>query len=162
MTTRLCECGCGQPTSIVTQTSTAEGVRRGEYRRFIQNHHRLISGNEVITKSDMWRGYSRARKIQRADRCEKCGSDGDGLIDRHHKDQNQLNNDPSNIAFLCRQCHREAHCREDLYESCANGHKWTPENTYYQKRRNGNLSRRCRECHRSEQLAYTRRKEKAA
>lgn len=29
-------------------------------------------------------------------------------VDRHHRDGNSQNNDPSNIAFLCRRCHMAA------------------------------------------------------
>ena len=44
----LCECGCGQITSISPKTSAKEGIKSGEYRRFcfghqnrrfIKNHH---------------------------------------------------------------------------------------------------------------------------
>lgn len=43
--------------------------------------------------------------------CEVCGKAGKGrgVIDRHHRDSNRLNNDPSNIAFLCRRHHQAAH-----------------------------------------------------
>lgn len=36
--------------------------------------------------------------------CEVCGKRGE----RHHKDSNPINNDPSNIVFLCRKHHMEA------------------------------------------------------
>lgn len=43
--------------------------------------------------------------------CEVCGKSGRGrgVIDRHHRDSDRLNNDPSNIAFLCRRHHQAAH-----------------------------------------------------
>ena len=34
--------------------------------------------------------------------CLDCGAKA---TERHHVDENTLNNDPSNIAFLCRRCH---------------------------------------------------------
>lgn len=37
--------------------------------------------------------------------CEKCGAI---RAERHHNDGNTLNNDLTNIAFLCRHCHMEA------------------------------------------------------
>lgn len=43
--------------------------------------------------------------------CEVCGKTGKGrgVIDRHHRDSDRLNNDRSNIAFLCRRHHQAAH-----------------------------------------------------
>jgi hypothetical protein len=37
--------------------------------------------------------------------CTRCGKK---RAERHHKDGNPANNDPSNIDFLCRRCHMEA------------------------------------------------------
>lgn len=37
--------------------------------------------------------------------CTGCGKK---RAERHHKDGNPANNDPSNIDFLCRRCHMEA------------------------------------------------------
>ena len=57
--------------------------------------------------------------------CEVCGS---GPTDRHHKDDNPLNNSPSNIAFLCRRHHMEADGRlRDLVSSGASRNKLTLE-----------------------------------
>lgn len=36
--TKLCECGCGQPTSIVRKTSRERGIVAGQPRRFILGH----------------------------------------------------------------------------------------------------------------------------
>lgn len=38
--------------------------------------------------------------------CEECGIEA--KIDRHHKDKNRKNGEVSNIARLCRWCHRVA------------------------------------------------------
>lgn len=40
--------------------------------------------------------------------CEACGRDR-GVIDRHHRNADRLDNGPENIAFLCRRCHNAAH-----------------------------------------------------
>ena len=48
--------------------------------------------------------------------CAKCGRKP---AERHHKDGNHANNDPSNIEFLCRRCHMEADGRLDLLRSVA-------------------------------------------
>lgn len=35
----LCECGCGQRTSIATHSNTARGIRKGQHVRFISGHN---------------------------------------------------------------------------------------------------------------------------
>jgi hypothetical protein len=48
-------------------------------------------------------GRSRAKRLFPAiGCCEKCGK---SKTERHHRDGNTINNDPSNIAILCRRCH---------------------------------------------------------
>ncbi len=51
-------------------------------------------------------GHWRARqKYPVIGNCERCVEKP--ATDRHHKDGNTLNNDRSNVAFLCRKCHME-------------------------------------------------------
>ncbi len=47
-------------------------------------------------------GRQRARALFPLGPCEQCGAAG---VDRHHKDDNPLNNDASNVVVLCRKCH---------------------------------------------------------
>lgn len=35
----LCQCGCGQTVTLVTQTNSREGVTKGEPRRFVRGHY---------------------------------------------------------------------------------------------------------------------------
>jgi hypothetical protein len=59
-------------------------------------------------------GRQRARKLFAGQPCEQCGVapiPGKGNIHRHHRDENPLNNDPSNIAFLCASHHMALHQR---------------------------------------------------
>src|SRR2546429_2547904 len=42
---KLCECGCGQPAPICTQTNKKEGVCKGEPRRFIYGHQFRLPEN---------------------------------------------------------------------------------------------------------------------
>lgn len=42
--------------------------------------------------------------------------------------------------------HALLHAAEHVATACANGHDYTPENTYWRKGRNGRLSRQCRRC----------------
>jgi hypothetical protein len=56
-------------------------------------------------------GRWRARKIYPLRDCEVCGKPGK---ERHHKDENTLNNEPENVQVLCRRCHAIAH--EEIYK----------------------------------------------
>lgn len=49
-------------------------------------------------------GWYRARRIRPLQTCEFDGCEAMGA-DRHHIDDNPLNNDPSNIAVYCRRHH---------------------------------------------------------
>jgi len=49
-------------------------------------------------------GRQRAKRYYPLKPCRICGK----IAERHHKDDNPLNNEPSNIDFLCRKHHMEA------------------------------------------------------
>lgn len=89
--------------------------QRGAGHRFCgrdcYNAYRAANPNDART-------YGRHVALHRfAERpCESCGvterpeyKPPNDRIARHHRDGDQSNNDPSNIAFLCRPCHTEAH-----------------------------------------------------
>jgi hypothetical protein len=118
---KLCECGCGQPSPIARITINKFGYKKGESLRFIHNHHGR--GKHWSEKSKeknreahlgkrngMWKGdkaskvagQMRAQRIFNLDKCELCAKPA---IDRHHQDDNTLNNDPLNVQILCRSCH---------------------------------------------------------
>lgn len=57
-------------------------------------------------------GRSRAKAMYPdVEPCEVCGKTGRGrgVIDRHHRNSDRLDNSPENIAFLCRRHHHAAH-----------------------------------------------------
>jgi len=71
---------------------------------------RSLSETKMSSKNPNWKGDNvcyqngthRARKIYNLGPCEICISPAN---ERHHKDGNSLNNDPSNIMILCKKCH---------------------------------------------------------
>jgi hypothetical protein len=65
-------------------------------------------GNRVKKDS----GRERARKLYTLGPCEHCGKPA---TDRHHKDDNPLNNDPGNVEMLCRRCHMLADGRMEAF-----------------------------------------------
>ena len=70
-------------------------------RRADASHHWV--GDQVSKKGGRTRALRTFRDIGP---CEECGA---AKTERHHKDENPANNEPSNIAILCRRCHMAAH-----------------------------------------------------
>ena len=44
---KLCECGCGQPTKMITKNATRNGRIKGEYSRFLRGH--AMIGKNYLT-----------------------------------------------------------------------------------------------------------------
>lgn len=112
-----CECGCGMPTTIAKVSSVKRGWVKGQPIRFVRFHYSTTSqARDSLRQKRMywnnpnWKGQQiklltgndRANRWFRVGKCEDCDAPGK---DRHHKDGNKRNNDPSNIAILCRRCH---------------------------------------------------------
>lgn len=47
-------------------------------------------------------GRAEAQRLFSLRQCDRCGAPG---TERHHRDDNPLNNHPDNIAIYCRRCH---------------------------------------------------------
>lgn len=134
---------------------TAEHIRK----RFLNG-----SPNRKGDKAGVKAGRSRALRTypELPSACQDCGVTGQRL-DRHHIDDNTLNNSPENIAFVCRRCHMVRDGRLDILKanavrnvthlvdaaasekrsrsSCKRGHVLTEENVYIHAGR-----RHCRAC----------------
>lgn len=94
-------------------------------------------------------GWARAQAAFRTlGACEVCGVKP--AIERHHKDDDPLNNERSNVVFVCRRCHQEIDGRLVKIAAlgairpthCKRGHEFTPENTRTDRRGH----RVCRAC----------------
>lgn len=92
-------------------------------------------GKSVLRGKDNpgWRGDAASDETKRQ-RCRRryaiglCDSCGLPASDRHHKDGNTGNNDPGNIAILCRTCHMQADGRlEGFLSHCKGLHPTTAE-----------------------------------
>jgi len=55
--------------------------------------------------------HYRTKAFENLDKkCSRCGyNEYEQLLDVHHKDENKLNNDISNLEILCAMCHRKHH-----------------------------------------------------
>lgn len=69
-------------------------------------------GDFASEQAGRLRGYRQNQALK----CKKCGSTI--KIHRHHIDRNTLNNNISNISFLCSSCHAKLHYKEDGPTSC--------------------------------------------
>ena len=48
---KLCECGCGQPTNRAERNYPKQGVKKGQFRRFLKSHSNLLaSGVSAATR----------------------------------------------------------------------------------------------------------------
>lgn len=86
-------------------------MKPGPKKGYKQSAEHIAKRIRVGSKNHMWKGdqASRGSGHCRAIRlypdigpCAKCGNP---KSERHHLDDNTLNNDPANIAILCRRCH---------------------------------------------------------
>lgn len=50
----LCECGCGEKTSLATKTSTRAGLRKGEPCRFLPGHQQRRGPDYVVDDNGCW------------------------------------------------------------------------------------------------------------
>jgi hypothetical protein len=101
--------------------TNAAGNRRGHNLVGNQQPRTTAKGSEHYA----WKGddalpstkRNRAQKMYSLDACEDCGTAK--ATDRHHKDDDTGNNDPSNIARLCRRCHMKADGRLERFRERA-------------------------------------------
>jgi uncharacterized protein YlaI len=109
-----CSTYCGGQRSTGTtqsQSHISKRIRIGD-----QHHH--WKGDSATDKS----GRTRAlRKFSAPDKCGRCLKIG--RVDRHHVDGNTLNNEPSNIEFLCRKCHMTVDGRINRMGDVSNGYR---------------------------------------
>lgn len=78
------------------------------FEKILQDHRTTGTGSGAHNE---WHGKFLARGEARAKGkskvCERCGNNQH--VEMHHKDRDKYNNDPSNLEWLCRSCHRLEH-----------------------------------------------------
>lgn len=73
-----------------------------------QRVHQLISGYRSTPNRPIWLNLLyEAIKIRDKNRCQTCGKKE--LLIIHHKDRNDMNNNPDNLICLCNNCHLLLH-----------------------------------------------------
>lgn len=106
---KLCECGCGQPTNLITKANAARGLVRGEFRRFVRRHIKRQRQDHVYG-SVTYNG--RCMNVHRA-RAEKAlGRPLPKGVDVHHADGSKSNDAP--LVICTRSYHRLLHSRMKL------------------------------------------------
>ena len=116
-------------------------------------------------KRERARGHKQALKLfPNIGPCADCGNP---KAERHHLDDNPLNNVPSNIKALCRRCHTLEHGKTFLPEvtamglaaaaakrraltHCPSGHEYSGDNLYVTP----TGRRACKECNRAAKRKY--------
>ena len=79
----------------------------------------VIGDCELERKRDRARGHKQALKLfPNIGPCVRCGAQNS---ERHHIDDNPLNNAPENIMPLCRRCHTLEHQKSPTPEARAKG-----------------------------------------
>jgi hypothetical protein len=102
--TKLCQ-HCG---TLMIQPRWANGKLDGTFRRrrfcSLNCNHEWLRLQAPPTDNA---GRRRAQKMYKALKCQKCGAKQN--LQRHHKDGNPKNNQPTNVSVLCWRCHMVSH-----------------------------------------------------
>lgn len=129
---------CGGPKyayAVYCMKCKAKGERNGMFGKKHSESTRAIlaeqkRGRELPERRGelhpMWKGDAaspgegrfRAEKLYPLKPCEVCGS---VKSERHHRDENPLNNTPGNIQFLCRRHHKQLHAQMRQKPCAADG-----------------------------------------
>ena len=124
---KLCECGCGQITSISPKTSKRENIKQGEYRRFcfghqnrrfIKNHNKEPKRGQFIHSGYIYviappnhphptnkRYIKRCRLVME----EVLGRHLKGKEQVHHKNMDRSDDRPENLEVMCLSEHNKLH-----------------------------------------------------
>ena len=120
---KLCECGCGLPTSIAIRTRSKRGQKKGEPLRFINGHNTRLLGSKEQSRRVAFRNYDLVRFTGKRDNYVKLnqrhmhrvvmekalGRKLDYSEVVHHIDGDKWNNDISNLQVLSRSEHIRIH-----------------------------------------------------
>lgn len=144
---KLCDCGCGQPTLLATQTDARLGHVKGQPLPCLLYHHATVPALET---DRFW------AKVHKTEACWLWtgGDDGQGYgrfitegqsvyahvysaileagpipegVDVHHRCENTLCVRPDHLERLTKAEHARRH---RVTTHCRRGHEFTPENTH--------------------------------
>lgn len=113
--------------------------KRKKIEGITEDHRRKIAIAKLGERNPNWKGNNvsvtggnqRARSLFRnIGTCEKCGC---STSERHHKDGNSRNNDPSNILVVCRRCHMKDDGRMDKWLALCHSRKGIPVSLWPRK-----------------------------
>lgn len=164
-TTHLCACGCGKPTRRYKETKASRGMKKGDYARFLPNHHlRTMTGK----RNPMWQGgmtVTDGYVVVRAPGHPRARGEGhyvrkhilvmEKRLGRyltaneivHHRDGNRMNNRIGNLQLFASHAeHMNEHRKLRAFAACGNrdwlvcrlcGHYDDPNNMRVRQRGQG-------------------------
>ena len=95
---------CGTPIQAHVNKKTCNRSCANKYRVGI--HYKIGSPKDKVKDQ-------RAIKLRllaaRGEHCERCGYDKKEILNVHHRDRNNKNNEPKNLELICPNCHAEEH-----------------------------------------------------
>lgn len=121
---KLCECGCGNRTTIITLTNNKRGRVKGQYSRFVAGHNwrrEPAPGTHVYKQVYIPHG-KRTIGLAHVVLAERAlGKPLPQGVEVHHADGNTLNNTPSNLV-ICqdRAYHKLLHVRARILRAGGN------------------------------------------
>ena len=121
----LCQCGCGQPTTIVTYNNNSDGSVKGQPRRFIRFHH--LKFHQKGAANPRWEGDDVSyggihswlmRNIPKQGKCSECGATPRPQGSRKygtewHNLSGKYQRNTSDWIELCKRCHSVADQRRE-------------------------------------------------
>ena len=145
-------------------------MKTGPKKGYKQTEEHIAKRKRFGIEHPNWRGDNACQRTGRS-RAERmypnigaCVACGNPNSERHHLDDNTLNNEPNNIAILCRRCHMKKDGRIEEFRKlaisnlpkaivgaalfhksitrCPKGHPYSGDNLYINPRG----ARSCRKC----------------
>ncbi len=110
-TNRVEKVGRTCPVCSATYLARPREIEQGRHLTCSQACGRVLVGINRTRTNKMCPSTQRRRVLkQREPRCERCGYDNiPEILTLHHKDENRLNGEDSNLLVLCWNCHMELH-----------------------------------------------------
>ena len=105
-------------TIYCSEKCAKRGAKKAYRSRKMKHINAVRRGDDKEVESTVAAAYKLARDVAKLCLIKKCdctynGHVCEGELQVHHKDHNPLNNNPSNLQWLCEKAHKEIHSNEE-------------------------------------------------